>query len=595
MTDLRGIVENMAPVDERLYVQIPNAADVRSYLSGANWLREQWDEIEAEGVRLLQARTPELTYALFDLYAKTGSRLEYERAYFERRRRLNTFALLSLRSPETYVAPLLDILWAICDEYTWCIPAHLPDRLADNEIDLFAAETGFALSEIFVLLRQQLPQLVQDRIRREVEGRVLTPFLEHGPYAWETAIHNWSAVCAGSVGAAALLLEEDARRLADILARTEQSMEHYLSGFGEDGACLEGIGYWKYGFGYFVYYADLLLTRSRGRMNWFSLEKVERIAEFQQKCFLCGDRVANFSDSHAQSYVHMGLSHKLAERFPGVTPPPAKLRAPYTEDHCSRLAPALRNLLWTRGGIGAGDWEGGSFFLPDAKWLVARHRSGSCAFGFAAKGGSNDEPHNHNDLGHFMLVAEETAFLCDLGAGEYRKGYFGDERYTYDCNGSQGHSVPIVNGSCQAPGAERVAVVLEAAANPDQDRLCMDISRAYPDQGLASLERHLAWDKGDLPCLKLVDEFRFTVPPESITERFVTQIKPQVHEDGSVTLKGAGRRSLRISFDHGLYRVEVAERSFANHFGGYETWYSIDFHVLQPERNQRLAFVFQFR
>ncbi|KHF34798.1 hypothetical protein CM49_03020 [Paenibacillus sp. P1XP2] len=327
VTHLLEIVKNMEPVDERLYTGNRNAGGVKQYLSEAGWLQEEWGEIAAEGERLLEAPTPELTYALFQVYAKTGSRREYEQAYFERRRRLNTFALLSLRSPEKYLDPLLDILWAICDEYSWCVPAHLPDRLADNEIDLFAAETGFALAEISVLLRPQLPPLMSDRIRSEVKRRVLTPFLAHGPYAWETATHNWSAVCAGSVGAAALLLEEDARRLADILARTEQSMEHYLSGFGEDGACLEGIGYWRYGFGYFVYYSDLLLTRSKGRLDWFRREKVAQIAAFQQKCFLCGDQVVNFSDSHPRNHVHLGLSHKLAERFPGVTPPPARLRA----------------------------------------------------------------------------------------------------------------------------------------------------------------------------------------------------------------------------------------------------------------------------
>lgn len=591
---LLEIVKNMEPVDERLYTRNLNAADVRHYFSEADWLQEEWKEIEAEGERLLQACTPELTYTLFDLYAKTGSRREYEQAYFERRRRLNTFALLTLRSPEKYLDPLLDILWAICDEYSWCVPAHLPDRLADNEIDLFAAETGFALAEIFVLMQSRLPTLIRDRIRSEVERRVLTPFLAHGPYAWETATHNWSAVCAGSVGAAALLLEQDAGRLADILARTERSMEYYLSGFGADGACLEGIGYWRYGFGYFMYYAELLSARSKGRLDWFRREKVAQIAAFQQKCFLCGDQVANFSDSHPRNHVHLGLSHKLAERFPGVTPPPARLRAPYTEDHCSRWAPALRNLLWTRNGIGTDDWESGSSYLPDAKWLVARHRSGGGVFGFAAKGGCNDEPHNHNDLGHFMLVAEETVFLCDLGAGEYRKGYFGDERYVYDCNGSQGHSVPIVNGSCQAPGAERRADVLEAAAGPRRDRLKLDISGAYPDQGLEALDRDLEWEKGELPSLKLVDEFRFTLPPESIAERFVTQIKPQFQDDGSIILIGAGRRSLRIDFDQDLYRVEMTEHSFTNHFGVDEGWYGIDFHVLRPAMNQRLEFAFRF-
>ncbi|KHF34799.1 hypothetical protein CM49_03021 [Paenibacillus sp. P1XP2] len=136
--------------------------------------------------------------------------------------------------------------------------------------------------------------------------------------------------------------------------------------------------------------------------------------------------------------------------------------------------------------------------------------------------------------------------------------------------------------------------MLEAAADPKQDRLRVDISGAYPDQGLAALERDLEWNKGELPSLKLVDEFRFTLPPESITERFVTQIKPLFQDDGSIILKGAGTRSLRIDFDQDLYRVEAAENSFTNHFGVNEAWYGIDFHVLRPSMNQRLEFAFRF-
>ncbi|GJM76376.1 hypothetical protein HMSSN036_85920 [Paenibacillus macerans] len=107
---------------------------------------------------------------------------------------------------------------------------------------------------------------------------------------------------------------------------------------------------------------------------------------------------------------------------------------------------------------------GGELFLPDAQWLVSRHRSAAGSFGFAAKGGHNGEPHNHNDLGHFILIAGRDTFAADLGSGEYTADYFGAGRYRYDCNGSQGHSVPIINGRHQAEGERHAAVVLEKAA-----------------------------------------------------------------------------------------------------------------------------------
>ncbi|GJM76377.1 hypothetical protein HMSSN036_85930 [Paenibacillus macerans] len=162
--------------------------------------REEVREIRAEAERLRHEQNPELAYSLFAVFAQRGTRLEYERVYFERRRRLNTFALLALLDPDDQVAEheLLDMIWSVCGEYTWCLPAHLGADGHERAIDLFAAETGFTLGEIALLLQGRLPRLLQTRIEAEVNRRLFEPFLRNGPYEWETARHNWAAVCAGS-------------------------------------------------------------------------------------------------------------------------------------------------------------------------------------------------------------------------------------------------------------------------------------------------------------------------------------------------------------------------------------------------------------
>jgi len=468
-------------------------------------------EIKTEGARLLAAPAPVLTYSLFSQFAERGSRLEYERAYFEKRRRLNTFAILSLLEPgsEEYKSVFLNEVWSICSEFTWCLPAHVnSERPVSQTIDLFSAETGFTLAELSLLFGECMPAILRTRIAELVEERLLRPFLECGPYGWEEAEHNWSAVCAGSIGAAALLLldgPENRERLARILERTERSMGFYLNGFGEDGACLEGLGYWNYGFGYFVYYADLLLHLSRGRLDWFRDGKVKRIAGFQQKCFLGGDAVANFSDALPRVSVQLGLSSYLAGKYEDVESPPSSLRADFREDHCSRWAPALRNLIWRNRSGNSADWGPADVFLEDAGWMISRMYSEGEVFGFAAKGGNNGEPHNHNDLGQFILAANGQFFLSDLGCGEYTKDYFAGGRYRYDCNGSQGHSVPIIDGCLQSEGSDKQALILEHAINDGEDRLTVELSGAYECAALMSLSRTWNWRKGGLPELALQD------------------------------------------------------------------------------------------
>ena len=64
-----------------------------------------------------------------------------------------------------------------------------------------------------------------------------------------------------------------------------------------------------------------------------------------------------------------------------------------------------------------------------------------------------------------MCAVNGDMLLTDLGRGEYTREYFGPNRYALLCNGSQGHSVPIVEGRCQSPGAEHFARVAEASGS----------------------------------------------------------------------------------------------------------------------------------
>lgn len=242
-------------------------------------------EIRAEGERLLRETMPLLKWSDFKRFQEDGDRHAYESAYFARRKRLTAFGLLAWLEPQhsPYLEALLDTVWAVCDEYTWCLPAHLPAGAGKHTeyIDLFAAETAFTLAELLTLTGGSWPETVRMRTRGEVERRVLGPYESNRNFGWETARHNWSAVCAGSIGAAAIHLVEDADRLRNILARVLTSLDCFLEGFGEDGVCKEGYGYWLYGFGYFTYFADLLRRRSSGALDLFARDKVRSIAMFQ--------------------------------------------------------------------------------------------------------------------------------------------------------------------------------------------------------------------------------------------------------------------------------------------------------------------------
>jgi hypothetical protein len=566
------------------------------------------NEIRDEGDRLLKESDPELTFSLFKIFGETGSRLEFEKIYFEKRRRLTTFAIMVLLEPEKdeYLTALENTIWSVCNEYSWCLPAHLQNSpetsvnvhyslnnpgKKEYSIDLFAAETAFALAEIVKLTEDYLNPQICKRIYEEIYHRIFFPFKEK-TFGWEKQTHNWAAVCAGSIGCAALHLIQDQDELAIILERVTDAMDSYLKGFQDDGICLEGYGYWEYGFGYYVYFADLLKKKTEGRLNLFDSEKVHQIALFQQRAFLNRNLVVNFSDSHPTASVFLGLSHYLSKIYSDFEVPETYLRSHYTDDHCSRWAPAIRNLLWFDEDSLPLPWRNGTHYSKDSEWFLSRHICESGSFAFAAKGGHNDEPHNHNDIGHFILQGNTEVFFKDLGSGLYSKDYFSEKRYSFLCNGSQGHSVPIINHQFQKAGAEKSADILHVSIGEEFDIFEMDIANAYEVESLQRVKRRFTWIKTNQPKLILEDAYSFAEQPDSIVERFITPVLVITKTEDGVILEGQNK--VRISYDTRKLKLETKLIPFINHFGKSEDNLALDFIVLHPDRECSVELAFQF-
>lgn len=579
--ELANWLHERLPVDGSIYSADGALIDWQR-IAASPLYADMIEEIKNEGERLLEEPVPALTPDLYALFEQTGNRLAYEGPYFLRRRRLTAFALLHMLCPsnDAYRSALEDVIEAIMTEPTWCLPAHMRGQEIDRNIDLFAAETGFAFCEIVTLAGESLSSHLREEMLMQVDRRLFLPYLSYGPYHWETADHNWAAVCAGSIASAALLIERDSDRLTDIILKALDTMKHYLSGFGEDGACLEGPGYWNYGFGYFTAFSDLLLRATGGRASLFDDKKVRMIAEFQQRCYLTRNRPANFSDAMPNVNVHIGLSDYLAAVYEDVEYAPLAIRAAFTDDHCARFAPALRNLIWFRPDAERdADWKPGSAYFTDAEWLVSRSRTGEGSFGFAAKGGNNNEPHNHNDVGHFIVLADgDPAFAADLGCGEYTAQYFGESRYGYDCTGAQGHSLPVIGGELQRPGADSAAVVLDAHTGDTEDRLELELASCYRAGALVSLKRRFIWRKTELPVLELTDSFRYVSEALPVTESFVSRCKPQLAGDGRILLEG-DRHAVAIDYEPGRYDAISEEIVYKNHFGKEESYYRIQLAV----------------
>ena len=458
-----------------------------------------------------------LKYSEFKLFWITGDRKQYQTPYYARRRALSCSALLSLIYPdeEKYILRLMDQIYAICDEYTWCLPAHHKTVVEDIDpmrIDLFAAETGFALSEIYTMLEDRLEPLIKRRVREEIEKRIIASIttVDDKYYWWENGKTNWTAVCMGSVGCTIMLMRPDL--VAMMKPRFDASMECYLSGFNDDGICLEGCGYWHYGFGFFTVYADMIRTYTDGETDYFKDEKVKKIAQFIQNVFLSDNACVSFSDGNRTCAYHLGLCHYLKDEYPAdviVFDP----KYSYNSDGCARFCLHLRSATWMNEEylFSKAPDQIGESFAPISEWFIKRTEN----YGFAAKGGHNAEPHNHNDVGCFIFAKNGKQILMDLGAGVYNRQYFSKDRYTmFVETHSKGHSVPIINGVYQSEGAEFKA----RDCKFENGVFSIDIAGAYNLKELKALKRSFSFTDDSVT---LTDDF-FYEGDGDIVERMVS-------------------------------------------------------------------------
>lgn len=515
---------------------------------------EKLKELEALRNKFKNFAGYKLNRNKFDEFYINGNRLNYENEYFSRR------GCLIARAADAIVnrggnsdAELAEIIDAVCDEFTWALPAHIKrdTKKPEKVIDLFSAETAQTLSEIMHYIRLE-PRLCE-KIRSLLHDRIIEPF-ESNEFWWETSVHNWAAVCSGCVGM--VYLYEFPERFQSVKQRILNSMKCFLSGYGDDGACLEGLGYWGYGFGYFVYFSELL--RRTDGCDLLSNEKIARIAKFQQHMFLAGGVSVSFSDGFRNGGFNIGLTCFLRKEFgKRIKIPDLRYRADY--DECYRFAGFLRSFLWHDNElIGEENDYLGERYFENAQWYVNKGKK----FSFAAKGGNNDEPHNHNDIGCFIIADNEEQLIADFGAGEYTSGYFNDEhRYEYFCTSSEGHSVPIIDGKFQKKGAEYEAEIIRARGN----EFVLDISGAYGISGLKGLKREF---KIHADGVTLHDKFNFS--GHKITERLVSLIKPE-SINGDTKIKGMIIKS-NVAPNIGCVTVK-------NHSGKNENIYTLDYEV----------------
>ncbi len=516
------------------------------------------------------AEIPHLPATTYLEFKRIGERLGYENPVSRRRAMLSNLALAEcLEYKGRFLDPLLNLVWAICEESSWSYPAH-QHELTDMTrpwIDLFATMTGRQLAEFDLLLGSEMDAHVSKRIRYEVDHRLLTPYLNpHTPWWWmyntqQRRTNNWNAVCNGNIVSAAILLENDNSRLAEIIARAARSLDDYLETFDVDGGSTEGPGYWSYGYGNYVLMAHLVEQRTNGRLSFLGTEQIRKISQFPARTVLSHNLFVNFSDCDLHVSLQAPLLAFLSRRLD--LPELMALARQQPRDESIRttheiLPWGLRELFWTVTQDQQPFVSRKHDWYEEMMWMVARYNPDDPnALVLAAKGGHNEEMHNQNDVGSIIVHIKGESVIADLGRGRYTRAYFSETRYDHFVCQSVGHSAPVPNGQQQGAGEDFAAQLLDHQAGDTLDLMSVELKAAYLSEAdLQSLKRTVSMHR-DKPggWVELVDEVSFATRPGTLESVLTTFGDVEM---GSPTLLLRGEQgALQVEYDPDTVTVRV--------------------------------------
>ncbi|MEZ4701662.1 MAG: heparinase II/III family protein [Rhodothermales bacterium] len=530
----------------------------------------------AEAEALLGTDWPALPATVILEYVRTGNRSHYQALSYQRRTQLAKLVVAeAMENRGRFIDDIVNGIWAICEESYWGVPAHLSMQEAGsglpdvNEptVDLFAAETAHLLAWTLYFLEDRLAEVspvLVERIYTELDRRILTPNLERDDFWWMGfsggLINNWNPWVNSNWLATVLLAERDPERRLQAVYKIMRSLDRFINIYPEDGGCDEGPSYWGRAAASMFDTLDLLDSATSGAVAVYDKPVIGEMGRYIYRSYIAGEYFINFADAGAKITVDPAVVYRYGARIGDeVMMRFAAFMAqrngwgqgyiPGAFGHMNRQLPALfvaeEVLAHT-----PQEPQLRQFWLSDIQVMGARGgANGRAGFYVAAKGGHNDESHNHNDVGNFIVYHNGSPVLIDIGAGEYTAATFSKDRYTIWNMQSAYHNVPTINGLMQREGRSFEAKEVSFKGSGSRATLTMDLAGAYPDEAhVRSWKRTVEWRSAQVTVRDSYAMSRALVPNEL---NLMTPREPRVVAPGRIELPSpeAGQPSVFATYN----------------------------------------------
>ena len=433
-------------------------------------------------------------------YERSGERNIMQNPYEANRKAINALMLAELAEGKgRFIDQLINGVFYSCEMTSWVLSAHLvrqstkrslPDY-REQVIDLGSGNFGSMLSWVYYFFHDSFDKIdpvISQRLRHTLQERILDPYMNNDrewwmAFQWKPGmiINNWNPWCNSNALQCFLLMENNKDKLAKAVYRSMQSVDKFINFVKSDGACEEGTSYWGHAAGKLYDYLQILSDGTGGKLSLFNEPMIRRMGEYMSRSYVGNGWVVNFADASAQGggdplliyrfgkavnsdeMMHFA-AYLLNGRKPYATMGNDAFRSLQSLLCCNELAKAtpkhdMPDVTW----------------YPETEFCYMKNKNGMFV---AAKGGFNNESHNHNDVGTFSLYVNTIPVIIDAGVGTYTKQTFGKDRYTIWTMQSNYHNLPMINGVPQKFGQEYKAA--NTVCNEKKRMFSTDIATAYP-------------------------------------------------------------------------------------------------------------------
>lgn len=560
-------------VSDNRWVPFPQYADRRGW---NKLFAPVYDQIIQDGEKGLNYQWQVVKATDYLAYERNGSRVIMEKPINANANALSSLFFAELAEGKgRYLDQIINGVWYFTEMSTWSLSAHVPAfqsskrtlPQSDTEVvDLMAGDLGSMLSWIHYYFKPQMDKVnpeISNRLKLHLQKRIIEPYLQRNDMWWlgfklneNQLVNNWNPWCNFNVLTTILLIEDNTERRRKGVFKSMRSVDKFLNYVKQDGACEEGPSYWGHAAGKLYDYLKLLSLATENKISIFDNQMVRDMGEYIGESYIGGDHwVVNFADASAKgggdpslifrygkavnSEQMMQFGKYLSEKKnTGFTVNRDIFRGLEYLTNVPQMAstkPALPS--------GSSKWYNQTEFL---------YLKQGNAF-FAAKGGYNNESHNHNDVGTFIYFKDQKPLFVDAGVGTYNKKTFSSERYNIWTMQSGYHSLPQINGVDQSYGRQYKAS--EVVFNEAKNTFSLNIAGAYPAE--ASVKK---WTRSyvlNKDALTINDHFEIQGASKANIVHFLVAERPSIGVNGTISLNDGSHSFIFNSNDFAVSIEEI--------------------------------------